>query len=196
MSCSLLLSFLLEPATRLCVSPVMWLSSGGEDGKGEEHGDEVTLFTPLLVFCHGALSNQSEDKTLKISQFCGNRRTEPTGFSSCARGAPPAYDSFSRPMNFSVFMCASRKSVCLLKSFIYIHRHFLDALNWFQARSWVMSISPATVHKHTAHSRTILEARCSTARRRADTQQPFCGNVLKVCLRVWVVCILHVNPLL
>lgn len=98
-------------------------------------------------------------------------------------------------MHFSVFVCvcASRKSVCLLKSFIYIHRHFLDALNWFQARSWVVSISSATVHKHSAHSGAILEARCSAACRYSDTQQPFCG---KVWLRVWVVCILHLNPLL
>lgn len=41
----------------------------------------------------------------------------------------PEYDSFCRPMNFSVFVCASWKSICLFKSFIYIHRHFLDALN-------------------------------------------------------------------
>lgn len=91
-------------------------------------------------------------------------------------------------------MCLLERSVCLLKNFIYIHRHFLDALNWFQARSWVMSISSATVHKHTAHSRPILEARCSAARRHRDRHQPFCGEALKVWLRYWVFCILHVNP--
>lgn len=61
------------------------------------------------------------------------------------------------------FLCTSWKRVCLLKGFMYIHGHFLDTLNWFQAHSWVMSISSARVRKHVAHRRTILEGRSSTA---------------------------------
>lgn len=88
---------------------------------------------------HGAFSNQSRDKTLKISQKAGRRALVLISVDTSAQsrpgshhlheGGPPAFDSFCRPMHFSVFVCASRKSVCLLKSFIYIHRHFLDALN-------------------------------------------------------------------
>lgn len=84
------------------------------------------------------------------------------------------FDSFCRFMKFAGFLCTSWKRVCLLKGFMYIRRHFLDTLNWFQAHSWVMSISSATVHKHAAHRRTILEGRCSTTHHHTRTLQPFC----------------------
>lgn len=73
------------------------------------------------------------------------------------------FDLFCSFMKFAAFLCTPWKCVCLFKGFMYIHGHFLDTLNWFQAQSWVMSISSARVRKHVAHRRTILEGRSHTA---------------------------------
>lgn len=111
--------------------------NGAEKEGGEEQGDDV-VFLLLLAFCHGVISDQFRDKTLQISQKAGRRvlvliyvdtRAQSWVLIMYLKGAHQHLIHFVGLLHFSVFVCASRKSVCLLKSFIYIHRHFLDALN-------------------------------------------------------------------
>lgn len=66
----------------------------------------------------------------------------------------------------------------------------------FLGRVHQLSHSPQTLSTQRDHSGGPLVRRSAAPPRRSDTQQPFCGNVLKSRLRVWMICILHVNPLL
>lgn len=111
--------------------------NGAEKEGGEEQGDDV-VFLLSLGFCHGVISDQFRDKTLQISQKAGRRvlvliyvdtRAQSWVLIMYLKGAHQHLIHFVGLLHFSVFVCASWKSVCLLKSFIYIHRHFLDALN-------------------------------------------------------------------
>lgn len=111
--------------------------NGAEKEGGEEQGDDV-VFLLSLFFCHAVISDQFRDKTLHISQKAGRRAMVliyvDTGAQSWVliiylKGAHQHLIHFVGLLHFPVFVCASQKSVCLLKSFIYIHRHFLDALN-------------------------------------------------------------------
>lgn len=163
------------------MSPVLELSEGGSRWKdrngagkegGEEQGDDV--IGPLLVFFHGVISDQSRDKTLKISQKAGRRalvliyvdtRTQSWVLIIYLRGAHQHLIHFVGLLHFSVFVCVPLGKKRLFAQELYLHSQALFGRTklipgLFLGRVHQLSHSPQTLCTQRDHSRGPL-LRCS-----------------------------------